>query len=279
MDTPADLGTISGGSDYTNVLPNLTLQWDVNDDWNVNLAFTQSLARPAYFDLVPYEYSNSDDQELSLGNPDLKSSLSSNIDAMVEYYFKGVGLFSVGFFNKNISDWIYQYSTKDYTYNGVSGYEMQQLRNGEKATVSGVELTFQTKFWNNFTFMGNYTSTSSSTDRVEGRDNVPLVGQVDNMYNISLAYESEKFFVRGSFNYAGASLDELSDKSFEDRYYDEQSFLDINANYRFNDKLSIFAEGKNLTNQPLRYYQGISSRTMQLEYYNISWNLGLKYDF
>ena len=279
MDTPADLGTVSGGSDYTNVLPNLTLQWDVNDDWNVNLAFTQSLARPAYYDLVPYELSNSEDKELSLGNPDLNASLSSNVDAMVEYYFKGVGLFSVGFFNKNISDWIYQYSTKDYTYNGVSGYEMQQLRNGEKATVSGVELTFQTKFWNNFTFMGNYTSTSSSTDRVEGRDNVPLVGQVDNMYNISLAYESEKFFVRGSFNYAGASLDVLSDKSFEDRYYDEQSFLDINANYRFNDKLSIFAEGKNLTNQPLRYYQGISSRTMQLEYYNISWNLGLKYDF
>ena len=54
MDTPADLGTISGGSDYTNVLPNLILQWDVNDDWNVNLS-TQSLARPAYYDLVPYE--------------------------------------------------------------------------------------------------------------------------------------------------------------------------------------------------------------------------------
>ena len=33
-------------------------------------------------------------------------------------------------------------------------------------------------------------------------------------------------------------------------------FLDVNANYRINDKLSIFAEGKNLTNQPLRYYQG-----------------------
>ena len=43
---------------------------------------------------------------------------------------------------------------------------MQQL-DGEKATVSGVELTFQTKFWNNFTFMGNYTSTSSSTDELK----------------------------------------------------------------------------------------------------------------
>ena len=279
MDVPADLETVEGGSDYSNVLPNVTLQWDLSDKWNLNLAFTQSLARPAYYDLVPYEYSNSDDQELALGNPDLEASLSTNIDAMVEYYFKGVGLFSLGYFNKNIEDWIYQYSTNDYTYNGVSGYEMQQLRNGEEATVNGIELTFQTKFLKYFTFMGNYTSTDSSTDRVEGRDDVPLVGQIDNMYNLSLAFETEKFFVRGSFNFADASLDELSDKAFEDRYYDEQSFLDVNANYRINDKLSIFAEGKNLTNQPLRYYQGIQARTMQLEYYDISWNVGLKYDF
>ena len=279
MDTPADLGIVTGGSDYSNVLPNLTLQWDLNDKWNLNLALTKSLARPAYYDLVPYEYSNSDDQELALGNPDLEATLSTNIDAMVEYYFKGVGLLSLGYFNKNIEDWIYQYSTNDYTYNGVAGYEMQQLRNGEEATVNGIELTYQTKFLENFTFMGNYTITDSSTDKVEGRDDVPLVGQVDNMYNLSLAYETEKFFIRGSYNFADASLDELSDQAFEDRYYDEQSFLDVNANYRVNDKLSIFAEGKNLTNQPLRYYQGISTRTMQLEYYDISWNIGLKYDF
>lgn len=279
MSTPNDLRTVTGGTNYTNILPNLTLQWDLNDKLNVNVAMTQSLARPAYYDLVPYESSNSVDQELSIGNPELKASLSTNIDAMVEYYFNGVGLLSAGYFNKNINDWIYKYSTNDFTYNGTPGYQMQQLRNGEKATVNGFEITFQTKFLKNFTFMGNYTNTSSSTDRVEGRNDVPLVGQVDNMYNLSLAFETGKFFIRGSYNYADASLDELSDKAFEDRYYDKQSFLDINANYRINNKLSVFAEGKNLTNQPLRYYQGIQSRTMQLEYYNISWNVGLKYDF
>lgn len=279
MDTPDQLGVVTGGSKYTNVLPNLTFQWDVNDKLNMNLAFTQSLARPAYFDLVPYEYSNSEDQELDLGNPDLDPSISSNIDLMAEYYFDGFGLFSVGYFNKQIDDWIYQFTTNDYTYNGVSGYEMDQLRNGEKATVNGLEMTYQTRFLKNFLFMGNYTITSSSTDRVEGRDDVPLVGQVDNMYNLSLAYENSKFFLRASFNYSDGSLDELSDNPSEDRYYDEQSFLDINANYRINDNWSLFAEGKNLTNQPLRYYQGIQSRTMQLEYYNVSWVAGIKYDF
>ena len=41
----------------------------------------------------------------------------------------------------------------------------------------------------------------------------------------------------------------------------------------------IFAEAKNLTNQPLRYFQGVKERTMQLEYYSYNWNVGLKYDF
>ena len=111
------------------------------------------------------------------------------------------------------------------------------------------------------------------------RSDVPLVGQVDNMYNLSLAYENSKFFIRASYNYSEGSLDEISDDEDFDRYYDEQAFLDVNANYRINDNWSIFAEGKNLTNQPLRYYQGVESRTMQLEYYNVSWNLGVKYDF
>ncbi len=278
-ETPADIGSVTGDNSYTNILPNLTLQWDLNDKLNFNFALTQSLSRPSYYDLVPYEYSNSDDKELSLGNPDLKASLSTNIDFMAEYYFKGLGLFSVGFFNKSIDDWIYKFATNNYTYAGDDGYEMSQLRNGEKATLNGFEIGFQTKFLNNFTFMGNYTSTNSSTDRVEGRDDIPLVGQVDNMYNLSLAYEANKFFVRASMNYASEALDELSGDAYEDRYYDEQTFLDVNANYKITDKLSIFAEGKNLTNQPLRYYQGTVEKTMQLEYYNLSWNVGLKYDF
>ena len=56
-------------------------------------------------------------------------------------------------------------------------------------------------------------------------------------------------------------------------------FVDLNATYRLSDKLSIFAEAKNLTNQPLRYFQGVKERTMQLEYYSYNWNVGLKYDF
>ena len=107
---------------------------------------------------------------------------------------------------------------------------------------------------------------------------MPLVGAVKNMFNGSLAFENEKMFLRASLNFADTSADELGDEAFEDRYYDEQLFLDLNASYTLSPTVKLFTEFKNLTNQPLRYYQGIQSRTMQLEYYSFNWNVGLKID-
>ena len=84
MSTPADLNSVSGSSTYTNILPNLTLQWDVTDNFNLNFAATQSLARPAYFDLVPY-VSIEEQEAGNIGNSDLKPSLSTNFDLIAEY--------------------------------------------------------------------------------------------------------------------------------------------------------------------------------------------------
>jgi|TARA_B100001250_G_scaffold261656_1_gene225406 outer membrane receptor for ferrienterochelin and colicin len=98
------------------------------------------------------------------------------------------------------------------------------------------------------------------------------------MFNGSLAYEDDKLFVRASLNFSDASADKLGDEKWEDRYYDDQLFIDLNANYSLSPSIKIFAEITNLTNQPLRYYQGVQSRTMQLEYYSYNWNIGVSID-
>jgi outer membrane receptor protein involved in Fe transport len=56
----------------------------------------------------------------------------------------------------------------------------------------------------------------------------------------------------------------MSWKSFDDRYYDKQFFLDANASYKITSQLRVFAEANNLTNQPLRYYQGIQAEPLRL---------------
>jgi outer membrane receptor protein involved in Fe transport len=106
-----------------------------------------------------------------------------------------------------------------------------------------------------------------------------LAGAVPNTFNASLAYETKKLTVRTSLHYADDYIDEYGDDTFEDRYYDSQLFLDFNASYALTKNLRIFGEMKNITNQELRYYQGVKERTMQAEFYDINWNLGLKYNF
>ncbi|RYG02705.1 MAG: hypothetical protein EOO02_10005, partial [Chitinophagaceae bacterium] len=58
----------------------------------------------------------------------------------------------------------------------------------------------------------------------------------------------------------------------------KQIFIDANASYAITKNIRIFAEANNITNQPLRYYQGIAARTMQMEYYQMRLNAGIKFD-
>lgn len=129
----------------------------------------------------------------------------------------------------------------------------------------------------------NYTYLSSSADGIRNEDgdertDLDLPGTAPNMFNGSLAYSGKKLNLRLSANFSDAYIDEIGGSAFEDRYYDEQFFLDFNASYAINDAFSIYFDLNNITDQPLRYYQGVKARTMQMEYYGRRLAFGIKYD-
>lgn len=284
----ADVNRVNASKSYTNVLPNLQLRYEATKNTILRFAYTNTLARPNYFDIVPYQNINSDDLEAAFGNSELEAAESLNFDVMAEHYFDNVGIISGGFFYKNIDNFIYALTNEQQlTVNGTTEtYEVTQPFNGGDASVYGFELAFQRKldflpgFLKNLTFYGNYTYTNSKTDGITGReDGLELAGAVPNTLNGSLAYETKKLSIRASLNYADDYIDEYGDDTFEDRYYDSQLFLDLNASYALTKNLRVFGEMKNVTNQELRYYQGIKERTMQAEFYDLNWNLGVKYNF
>jgi hypothetical protein len=84
--------------------------------------------------------------------------------------------------------------------------------------------------------------------------------------------------IRLSYNLAGGYIDEYGDDKFEDRFYDGQQFLDFNFTFKFAEKWRVFLEVNNLLNTPLRYFQYQEQYTMQVEYYNVRTNLGVKFD-
>ena len=132
----------------------------------------------------------------------------------------------------------------------------------------------------------NVTSISSKIDNLDpelqaDRPDIkddPMPGTSELSYNLSLSMDRGPLNVRLSMNHQGEFLEEYNDSSAEDRWYDEATFVDVNASYRLRDNIALYADFNNLTNQPLRYYQGSSQYLMQEEYYNRKITIGIKAD-
>jgi TonB-dependent receptor len=274
---------------YLNVLPGLHLKYDFNRTTILRAAWTNTMARPNYFALVPYREINWEDNEIAIGNPGLIPTTSMNFDLMFEKYLKTIGIVSAGIFYKDIKDFIVNETREDFLFEGREWNTYSQPINGGNATIFGFEaaaqrqLDFLPGFWKGFGVYANYTYTTSSvTDfRIEGRedDDISLPGTAKHTMNGSLSYDNRRFSFRTSVNYASDFVEEFGEEAFYDRYYDKAIHLDVNANYAVTPQFRIYAEAINLLNQPLYYYQGISSRLMQAEYYNVRFQFGVKLDF
>ncbi|MFD2967014.1 TonB-dependent receptor [Sphingobacterium bambusae] len=304
LDEEELLGEVNNKNNYTNVLPNISFKYKATESTVLRAAFTTAIARPNYYALAPYVSALPGDTEIQAGNPDLNATYSYNADLMAEHYFRSVGILSGGVFYKNLKDFIYTYRNNQYTTANFASdfpnqqnpipagenFQFVQQRNGDNVDVYGFEVAFQRqldflpgRFLKGFGVYVNYTNTNSTARGITNSDgdertDVKLPGTAPHMFNGSLSWENNKFTSRVSLNYTSSYIDELGGDAFEDRYYDKQLFLDANAAYKITPKFRVFLEANNLTNQPLRYYQGISSRTMQMEYYQARFNLGVKFD-
>lgn len=274
---------------YVNVLPSIIGKYSLAENTKLKFAWTNTIARPRYFDLVPHVEINMEDLEASVGNPELDATKSMNFDLMFEHYFSSIGQITAGVFYKDITDFIVSQELRDYEYAGIVFDKFNKPFNAGDANLYGFEFAFQRQFdflpgvLKQTGFYGTYTYSHSEVKNfnLEGRENedMSLPGTPTHTFNASLYYEGEKFTLRASFNYADDFIDEVGDEAFYDRYYDKVTYLDLNANYSITKNLNVFLEANNLLNQPLRYYQGSSDYLMQEEFYNTKIFFGVKFDF
>ena len=287
---------------FNNFLPSIIFKYTTKNDVVLRAAYTTTMARPNFYDLVPYLIVNSSDKTIGSGNTSLKPTVSNNLDFMFEKYYKSVGILSGGVFYKRLNNFFYTLRDNQFTnakfaqqYPGVlnpilagENWINTQPFNGDVMNLYGFELAYQRQLdflpgaWKGLGIYLNYTYTKSSGDIFTPsgiqRSGLSLPGTAPHMLNASLSYENKKFVARIAFNYTAGYLDEIGGDDFNDRFYDKQLFLDFNTSYALKPKLRWFFEMTNITNQPLRYYQGVRERTMQVEYYRERWNTGLKFD-
>ena len=280
---------------YGQWLPSLTVRYAPQPDLVFRAAGYRSLVRPKLSKLAPrfgLEESEDGEIEAEFGNPDLKPYRAWNIDLAAEYYLSSNGGLSVGFFYKDVKDYIVDTYNEDGTYRGIAFDEAIIPINGPSAKVYGAEFSYSQSFrmlpapFDGLQVQFNYTWTDASGDvpLLDGSGDlrsVPLPATSRNTFNAVLGYDLGPVELRAAGTYRDKYLDELGESDDYDRYVDNHFQLDLSAKVKVSDNIRLFAEWINVNNAKYFAYQNYAGRPRLLQYeeYGSTVKFGAKVNF
>ncbi|WP_188219323.1 TonB-dependent receptor [Flavobacterium pokkalii] len=280
---------------YNAFLPMFHVKYAANDNMNIRAAYTRTYTRPNFGDLSPgetYDATSAGLVRVTKGNPDLLPTFSNNFDLMGEYFLNDIGLITAGVFYKDLSNYIF----KDLSVQNMNGvdYLTTQPKNVKNATLYGAEFGITKRFteWKNF-FGGfgvdvNATLIKSNLEvnrfdtngNVVAVDKTTLPNQSGLLFNAAIFYEKYGFMFKIAGNYRGKSVETINQNLGPDYYVSARSnfTVDFSADYSISDKLKVFMNVRNLTNEPFQQYLGSNkNRYTSSEWSAINGQLGLKY--
>jgi len=287
---------------YTEFLPMLHARYRFNDNMDLRFAYTHSLARQDFQNLVPWASVNAFAATANLGNPQLSHMTAENLDLFLSYYNK-FGLFTIGAFYKTLDD--VDVDSRFIDTNRKSdlfGFDVTQPINLPRTTmVRGIELDAQFNlrylegFLSGIVLYANFTLINSDTYypifRREGNSGEQyfnpffnqavrggrLPGQPDITSNFSLGYERNGFSGRISMTLQENSFDELGPNELFDSYTDLLVRWDATANYSVTKRLKIYGNWNNITNTPNCAFQFSDQYETNREFYGFTADLGIIY--
>lgn len=269
---------VQNDNSYTDVLPSINLRYDLTDTIVTRAAVSRSVVRPGFEEVA--SRIAVEDNEASIGNPELEPYSAWNYDLSLEYYPSEISVISAGLFYKSIEDYIFTQVLDDFEFGGRTYDEVEIAQNGDDAEVLGLEFNYQQQFgflpspFDGLLVSLNYTWVDSE-GTFAGRD-LPLPKQSDNIAGFVLGYEKYGLDLRLAMSYRDRYLDEVVEEGL-DRYTDSHNQWDLTAKYHVNDKWMVYAELINLNDEPAFYYAGSKRRTLQYDEFGRTTVIGLQY--
>ena len=253
---------------YTKMHPALQLTYELLPGLLLRGSYGNSISRPAVANMLPITTVNPTAQTVTIGNTALKPYTSTNIDFSVEKYFEPVGQFSVGFFHKQIKDYISSLnmgaigSNTDNGFGGqYGGYILTEAVNIGSAYVQGWEFNYQQQFsflpgfLRGFGVQANetilYSQGNYGTVYGVSGANGPLTSMTPHQTNAGLFYTAYGLDIRLMLNIRSRLPLSYSYTTPSSNYYrDQWTRLDLKAQYTFGGHYTVFTALDNLTQAP-----------------------------
>jgi TonB-dependent receptor len=309
LDSPPQITDTTATTSFNNWFPMLHLRIKPTDWFDIRLAYTNTISRPRLDYLLPKERLNGSARRITLGNPQMQPQLSTNYDIYASLYGNQVGLFSAGFFYKNIENLIYLregHLLLDPVSEGYDpnwkGYYLDKPENSPfKTNVYGVEVEWQANLvWLPSPFDGlvlnlNYTHVWSETKyprsivrstrlpvypyiKTEVIDTFRvgnMINQANDIANLSVGYDYGPFSTRVSMLFQGKTLDEVGEREELDSYTNDYLRGEILMKYNITDIISVYLNLNNFLDTPDRSYTLSEIYETGEEYYDWTAYLGL----
>ena len=301
-----------------NWFPQIQLRVKPTDWLDIRLASTKSIIYPDYRAVSPYLFIDTyNSPVLRLGNPYIKPALTQNYDVYVSVYENSIGLFTAGFFYKEIDNLIVpiEYKTKDASlihnrYNLLQTGDPTEIHTWtnleETSYLRGIELDWQTHFWylpsflSGFVLNINYTHTTSETHypyyytkasgtppfltytQVNATRPDRLIDQPDDILNVTLGYDIGGFSARLSFLYQD-NVFRAADPTYveKDSYTDAYYRWDFTAYYKLPwlEGLQVYLNLNNINDRPDRRFTSVLEKLSYVEYYGATADVGIRYSY
>ncbi len=277
---------------YTKSFPSAHLTHDLTPNLKARLSWSTSFGRPSMANLAPNETANETTQILTINNPSLRPQSAKNWDASLDYYFEPVGNVSVGWFHKEIRDFIVTGIDGGTVAAGAnngfdgeySGFALRTSSNAGTAFVQGWEFAYQQQLTflpgalRGLSFLANYTVLDSHGDfgGSGNRRSGEIPGFRPRTGNLSLSWTHRRFSARVLLNYSSDFINSFEAASpWRNLYVLKRTITTAGVSYQLRPGISLTCDVANLFNEPQLVYRGFVDRMQRTSINGTTVTLGV----
>lgn len=248
---------------FNDPLPSLNLSYSPNDKTKLRFSASQTVNRPEFREIAPFQFVDYENNWTIIGNPQLKRANITNLDVRYELYPNPGEVITIGgfykYFQNPIEAVMDDQSNLDLL---IFGY-----KNAPSATAAGLEIDVRknlsflghAKWLKSFTLGGNFTYIHSRVDASSfglTKDR-PLQGQSPYIVNFSCLYNDAKtgLALSALYNRIGERIYIVGNKTIPTTWENSRDVIDLQISKQILKKRAeIKLTIADLLNQPTTFY-------------------------
>jgi TonB-dependent receptor len=299
-------------------LPMVQAKYNIADWGDIRYSYSQTLARPDYYQLSPHYSMTFSKTAIYAGNPNLKTAQSYNHDLLLTLHSNELGLFSIGGYYKEVKNFTFytQYSLHKSAPAGLDSIgsfsELTSANDGVPlntyinnpymAYVRGIETELQTRFWYlpfplDGLLLGINYSHIWSKAVYPLRDNISLgrglgtivrdstrvgrlINQPNDIANAFIGYDYKGFSAKVSCVFQGNSVSNIGPFAEQDGFTDDYFRVDASIRQMLPwAGLQLFVDVNNINNRNNVSRQLSIGGFTNEQNYGLTVNVGVRYTY